>query len=158
MRDGFFFFQAEDGIRDLVRSRGLGDVYKRQKVGSSTAGPIVKLPNGKLRGLRHAVSQFAKLKPQPQKPSKPEYKPRAPKEYKDQSVIDALLAVENDDQALGAMIKNLMAAPKHDIVKIEFDPRIWAKKKIQSWISGAIYGAAETAYRKRRGPGVYVGD
>ncbi len=23
----FFFFQAEDGIRDLVRSRGLGDVY-----------------------------------------------------------------------------------------------------------------------------------
>ena len=27
---GGFFFQAEDGIRDLVRSRGLGDVYKRQ--------------------------------------------------------------------------------------------------------------------------------
>ena len=27
---GFLFFQAEDGIRDLVRSRGLGDVYKRQ--------------------------------------------------------------------------------------------------------------------------------
>ena len=25
------FFQAEDGIRDLVRSRGLGDVYKRQQ-------------------------------------------------------------------------------------------------------------------------------
>ena len=30
MVDVFFFFQAEDGIRDLVRSRGLGDVYKRQ--------------------------------------------------------------------------------------------------------------------------------
>ena len=30
----FFFFQAEDGIRDLVRSRGLGDVYKRQEHGS----------------------------------------------------------------------------------------------------------------------------
>ena len=27
----FFFFQAEDGILDLVRSRGLGDVYKRQQ-------------------------------------------------------------------------------------------------------------------------------
>ena len=27
---GDVFFQAEDGIRDLVRSRGLGDVYKRQ--------------------------------------------------------------------------------------------------------------------------------
>ena len=26
----FFFFQEEDGIRILVRSRGLGDVYKRQ--------------------------------------------------------------------------------------------------------------------------------
>ena len=26
-----FFFQAEDGMRDLVRSRGLGDVYKRQE-------------------------------------------------------------------------------------------------------------------------------
>ena len=25
-----FFFQAEDGIRALVRSRGLGDGYKRQ--------------------------------------------------------------------------------------------------------------------------------
>ena len=41
----FFFFQAEDGIRDLVRSRGLGDVYKRQPidlpipfVGGETAG------------------------------------------------------------------------------------------------------------------------
>ncbi len=26
----FFFFQAEDGIRDCLLSRGLGDVYKRQ--------------------------------------------------------------------------------------------------------------------------------
>ena len=32
-----FFFQAEDGIRDLVRSRGLGDVYKRQGLGRDTA-------------------------------------------------------------------------------------------------------------------------
>ena len=30
-----FFFQAEDGIRDLVRSRGLGDVYKRQELAKS---------------------------------------------------------------------------------------------------------------------------
>ena len=28
----FFFFQAEDGIRDAQESRGLGDVYKRQIV------------------------------------------------------------------------------------------------------------------------------
>ena len=26
-----FFFQAEDGIRDAQESRGLGDVYKRQR-------------------------------------------------------------------------------------------------------------------------------
>ena len=32
VRSSGFFFQAEDGIRDLVRSRGLGDVYKRQDV------------------------------------------------------------------------------------------------------------------------------
>src|SRR5665811_634482 len=31
-------FQAEDGIRDLVRSRGLGDVYKRQSTTSATCG------------------------------------------------------------------------------------------------------------------------
>ena len=33
---GGFFCQAEDGIRGLVRSRGLGDVYKRQ----ATASPV----------------------------------------------------------------------------------------------------------------------
>ena len=32
----FVFFQAEDGIRDLVRSRGLGDVYKRQDQGRAS--------------------------------------------------------------------------------------------------------------------------
>ena len=32
-----FFVQAEDGIRDLVRSRGLGDVYKRQDRGRAGA-------------------------------------------------------------------------------------------------------------------------
>ena len=31
-----FFFQAEDGIRYLVRSRGLGDVYKRQNSTGAT--------------------------------------------------------------------------------------------------------------------------
>ena len=34
----FVFFQAEDGIRDLVRSRGLGDVYKRQGLEATEAG------------------------------------------------------------------------------------------------------------------------
>ena len=33
-----FFFQAEDGIRYLVRSRGLGDVYKRQNYIRTTGG------------------------------------------------------------------------------------------------------------------------
>ncbi len=30
-----FFFQAEDGIRDVERSRGLGDVYKDRTTGVS---------------------------------------------------------------------------------------------------------------------------
>ena len=38
----FFFFQAEDGIRVLVRSRGLGDVYKRQVLAQ---GPEKKVWN-----------------------------------------------------------------------------------------------------------------
>ena len=42
---GCFFFQAEDGIRDLVRSRGLGDVYKRQEPVAAKADvwPIYQL-------------------------------------------------------------------------------------------------------------------
>ena len=38
---GFFFFQAEDGIRDAQESRGLGDVYKRQR-GASTGSPEMR--------------------------------------------------------------------------------------------------------------------
>ena len=43
--EGYVFFQAEDGIRDLVRSRGLGDVYKRQVYSSCFPKmvPILKL-------------------------------------------------------------------------------------------------------------------
>ena len=40
--DGFFF-QAEDGIRDLVRSRGLGDVYKRQRSMSDLGNAFAQL-------------------------------------------------------------------------------------------------------------------
>ena len=38
-----FCVQAEDGIRDLVRSRGLGDVYKRQ--GMDRSDSIVMDPH-----------------------------------------------------------------------------------------------------------------
>ena len=46
------FFQAEDGIRDLVRSRGLGDVYKRQETPSNPLQDQDRLPpvGGALRG------------------------------------------------------------------------------------------------------------
>ena len=49
-----FFFQAEDGIRDLVRSRGLGDVYKRQAGCREAKGSQQKLliPTGILRAAR----------------------------------------------------------------------------------------------------------
>ena len=39
-----FFFQAEDGIRDLVRSRGLGDVYKRQATARMAGEVIGEMP------------------------------------------------------------------------------------------------------------------
>ena len=35
----FFFFQAEDGIRDRSPSRGLGDVYKRQLLNCLASHP-----------------------------------------------------------------------------------------------------------------------
>ena len=41
VHDVVFFFQAEDGIRDLVRSRGLEDVYKRQFVVFERDQPFV---------------------------------------------------------------------------------------------------------------------
>ena len=47
----FFCFQAEDGIRDLVRSRGLGDVYKRQMY--AAAGK----PDKALRLFNRAIEQ-----------------------------------------------------------------------------------------------------
>ena len=37
------FFQAEDGILDLVRSRGLGDVYKRQVLKGRHIAANIKL-------------------------------------------------------------------------------------------------------------------
>ena len=46
----FFFFQAEDGIRDLVRSRGLGDVYKRQR----EAFPLTELTS--IKGIFNATT------------------------------------------------------------------------------------------------------
>eukprot|EP00658_Telonema_sp_P-2_P071175 TRINITY_DN60493_c0_g1_i1.p1 TRINITY_DN60493_c0_g1~~TRINITY_DN60493_c0_g1_i1.p1 ORF type:complete len:495 (+),score=108.39 TRINITY_DN60493_c0_g1_i1:109-1593(+) len=52
----FFFFQAEDGIRDAQESRGLGDVYKRQDTGnvdgpkSHGFPPIIECP-----GIREVI-------------------------------------------------------------------------------------------------------
>ena len=48
----FFFFQAEDGIRDLVRSRGLGDVYKRQAL---THGGTAAVKFSGLRSVLEAM-------------------------------------------------------------------------------------------------------
>ena len=43
------FFQAEDGIRDLVRSRGLGDVYKRQESDRAVGAEPLPTPRGRCR-------------------------------------------------------------------------------------------------------------
>ena len=50
----FFFFQAEDGIRYLVRSRGLGDVYKRQQHARAGRSDRSGVHGGKLTGQRNA--------------------------------------------------------------------------------------------------------
>ena len=47
------FCQAEDGIRDLVRSRGLGDVYKRQTLNSANL-PGANLSGANLREVNAA--------------------------------------------------------------------------------------------------------
>ena len=66
-----FFFQAEDGIRDLVRSRGLGDVYKRQDddrgagIGDlhPAADPLVPVGRGAIRSLTRRLSNGRALRP-----------------------------------------------------------------------------------------------
>ena len=50
------FFQAEDGIRYLVRSRGLGDVYKRQVVPGFGGGPA-RSGDALVKRLRSALGR-----------------------------------------------------------------------------------------------------
>ena len=52
----FFFFQAEDGIRDLVRSRGLGDVYKRQVMGNLAIAMIILS-----RVLKYGINRWVNI-------------------------------------------------------------------------------------------------
>ena len=58
---GDFFFQAEDGIRYLVRSRGLGDVYKRQvmDVRSRSSTVWVVFDEGEGRDLQRIFDVLA---------------------------------------------------------------------------------------------------
>ena len=73
------FLQAEDGIRDLVRSRGLGDVYKRQPLadgptiqhstqvslegGTTLAGCLDMLRELRRRGVAAPVLLFGYVNP-----------------------------------------------------------------------------------------------
>ena len=50
----FFFFQAEDGIRDAQESRGLGDVYKRQVIGGAMDGT----DKSRSLGMKNIVQQM----------------------------------------------------------------------------------------------------
>eukprot|EP00658_Telonema_sp_P-2_P047720 TRINITY_DN36319_c0_g1_i3.p1 TRINITY_DN36319_c0_g1~~TRINITY_DN36319_c0_g1_i3.p1 ORF type:complete len:118 (+),score=14.43 TRINITY_DN36319_c0_g1_i3:83-436(+) len=50
----FFFFQAEDGIRDAQESRGLGDVYKRQ---TYCCGKTKKKSTSPLQHTAHLVQE-----------------------------------------------------------------------------------------------------
>ena len=56
----FFFFQAEDGIRDAQESRGLGDVYKRQALKDKYKGDQAKIGQETMALYReHKVNPFA---------------------------------------------------------------------------------------------------
>mgnify|MGYP003379932603 CR=1 FL=1 len=50
-----FFFQAEDGIRYLVRSRGLGDVYKRQLFDLQETTAKIRAVTNHLKGVKIAI-------------------------------------------------------------------------------------------------------
>ena len=56
-----FVFQAEDGIRDLVRSRGLGDVYKRQE-SDDTAFSAKRIKDLKLKDTAAIANEQAAKK------------------------------------------------------------------------------------------------
>ena len=59
-----FFFQAEDGIRDLVRSRGLGDVYKRQS-DSAASGKTSGAPRRAFPGKQEPRGNRSGIRPDP---------------------------------------------------------------------------------------------
>ena len=58
--DWIFFFQAEDGIRYLVRSRGLGDVYKRQVLPVTRTRafpkPVRGTVNSRFSTVQHSIA------------------------------------------------------------------------------------------------------
>eukprot|EP00828_Plagiopyla_frontata_P024036 TRINITY_DN306_c0_g2_i2.p1 TRINITY_DN306_c0_g2~~TRINITY_DN306_c0_g2_i2.p1 ORF type:complete len:209 (-),score=33.00 TRINITY_DN306_c0_g2_i2:107-733(-) len=54
----FFFFQAEDGIRDFCLSRGLGDVYKRQ-LHSGDVGFLDEQNNLSITGRKKEILKTA---------------------------------------------------------------------------------------------------
>ena len=56
------FFQAEDGIRDLVRSRWLGDVYKRQASAARVAAPAVVSVTATRTAQRHPQADDPRLR------------------------------------------------------------------------------------------------
>eukprot|EP01015_Nassula_variabilis_P018439 TRINITY_DN3004_c0_g1_i8.p1 TRINITY_DN3004_c0_g1~~TRINITY_DN3004_c0_g1_i8.p1 ORF type:complete len:185 (-),score=57.91 TRINITY_DN3004_c0_g1_i8:74-628(-) len=88
----FFFFQAEDGIRDAQESRGLGDVYKRQSYMLSRG--LQECPkNGELWALSI------------------ELEPKATRKAKS---VDAMKHLENDPHVVLAVAKLFWKEKKYE--------------------------------------------
>ena len=66
VKKAYFFFQAEDGRRELVRSRGLGDVCRRQVLEICRENMDAMIGACEAAGVKLAVSYQRRMSPENQ--------------------------------------------------------------------------------------------
>eukprot|EP00831_Metopus_contortus_P047744 TRINITY_DN3865_c0_g1_i1.p1 TRINITY_DN3865_c0_g1~~TRINITY_DN3865_c0_g1_i1.p1 ORF type:complete len:306 (-),score=104.04 TRINITY_DN3865_c0_g1_i1:35-952(-) len=116
----FFFFQAEDGIRDVERSRGLGDVYKRQ---------YQRRVHGNIKDLQTKVTETMTLQimPQADQANEEEKREEAMNQFMEETnekvakLKDAISTFKSEFEALsrGVEEKIELKASKESLVDLE---------------------------------------